>query len=86
MDFLKELFGAGALAWDTFTKAVEENGLKIAYLSTGEYVSKQKHEFAVKEFTGEHTFTGEAAKREFIRAMIDKELSMNGDTIIHLMK
>ena len=154
MDFLKELFNAGPLTWDGFTKAVGDKGLQLADLSTGHYVSKikheeelkakdeqietlngslktrdddladlkskletaggnaddvkkltedlqklqmqydtdtkafqkkldgQKYEFAVREFTSEHTFTSEAAKREFIRAMTEKGLTMEGDKIM----
>ncbi|MCH5210433.1 MAG: phage scaffolding protein [Oscillospiraceae bacterium] len=154
MEFLKDLFGTGALTFEQFTKAVEDKGLKIADLSAGEYVSKQKHEdelqakdeqintlngniktrdgdiadlqnklkdaggdadtiknltteletlktkydndtkeyqkklseqaygHAVREFANGSSFTSEAAKREFIRVMTEKGLTMEGDTIM----
>lgn len=43
MDFLKDLFENGAIDWDTFSKAVGEKGYKLADLSKGEYVSKNKY-------------------------------------------
>lgn len=43
MEFLKALFEAGALTWEQFSAAVTEKGYKIADLSTGNYVSKQKY-------------------------------------------
>lgn len=44
MDFLKALFENGAIDWDTFSKAVQEKGYKIADLSQGGYVSKGKYD------------------------------------------
>lgn len=43
MDFLKDIFGDKALTFDDFSKAVTEGKLQIADLSTGDYVSKEKH-------------------------------------------
>lgn len=43
MEFLKALFESGALTWEQFSEAVTEKGYKIADLSTGNYVSKQKY-------------------------------------------
>lgn len=43
MEFLKELFANGALTYEQFLKAVNDKGLKLADLSTGEYVDKKKH-------------------------------------------
>ena len=42
----------------------------------------QKYEFAVKEFANSKEFTSQAAKRDFVRALIDENLKMKGDTII----
>lgn len=42
MEFLKVLFENGAVTWDQFAKGVKDKGLKIADLSEGNYVSKQK--------------------------------------------
>lgn len=44
MEFLKELFEAGALTWEQFSTAVSEKGYKLADLSTGNYVGKKKHD------------------------------------------
>lgn len=44
MDFLKVLFENGALTWDQFVEQVNTKGFKIADLSTGNYVSKQKYD------------------------------------------
>lgn len=43
MEFLKELFANGALTWEQFQTAVNDNEFKLANLSTGNYVSKGKY-------------------------------------------
>ena len=43
---------------------------------------QQSYEFAVKEYANSQKFTSKAAKRDFIKAMIDKGLSMEGDKLI----
>lgn len=48
MDRLKAIFGEGAIDYDTFSKAVTEQGIKLADLSKGEYVSKNKYEDELK--------------------------------------
>lgn len=48
MDFLKKLFESGAITWEQFTKAVTDNGLKLADLSTGNYISKTRFEDEIK--------------------------------------
>lgn len=45
-------------------------------------LAKQAYEFAVKEFAGTKKFTSNAAKRDFVQAMIAKELKLENDTII----
>ena len=45
-------------------------------------LSKQAYEFAVKEFANGKKFTSNAARRDFISSMIDKELKMEGDKIL----
>ena len=42
MDELKELFGDGSLTYEDFTAKVAEKGYKLADLSKGGYVSKEK--------------------------------------------
>lgn len=42
MEKLKEVFGEEPLTYEDFEKKVNEKGLKLADLSTGEYVSKDK--------------------------------------------
>ena len=43
--------------------------------------NQQAYEFAVKSKAGGLKFTSEAAKRDFIRAAIDKKLQMDGETL-----
>lgn len=43
---------------------------------------QQSYEFAVKEYANTQKFTSKAAKRDFIKAMIDKNLQMEGDKLI----
>lgn len=43
---------------------------------------QQSYEFAVKEYANTQNFTSKAAKRDFIKAMIDKGLQMEGDKLI----
>ena len=43
---------------------------------------QQSYEFAVKEYANSQKFTSKAAKRDFIKAMIDKGLQMDGDKLI----
>lgn len=45
-------------------------------------LAKQQYEFAVKEFANEQKFTSAAAKRDFIRNLIDKSLQMEDNKII----
>lgn len=47
-----------------------------------EQLKKQAYEFAVKEFANTQKFTSAAAKREFERSMIAKELKMEKDKIL----
>ena len=47
-----------------------------------EKLSKQAYEFAVKEFAAQQQFSSNAAKREFIRSMVNEGLTMKGDQII----
>jgi hypothetical protein len=48
MDFLKELFGDAALTFEQLQAKVAEKGLKLADLSTGNYVDKKKYDDAVE--------------------------------------
>lgn len=43
---------------------------------------QQSYEFAVREYANGLQFTSKAAKRDFIKAMIDKNLEMEGDKLI----
>lgn len=45
-------------------------------------LSQQAYEFAVKDFANSKKFTSSAAKRDFIRSMVSKELKMDGDKIL----
>lgn len=48
MEFLKALFGDGTLDYEQFSQAVSEKGIKLADLSTGDYVSKRKFDSEIK--------------------------------------
>lgn len=54
MEFLKELFSE-PLTYDAFSAKVSEKGFKIADLSTGDYVSKRRHENELSEKNNEIT-------------------------------
>lgn len=56
--------------YDNDTKAYEQR------------LADQAYEFAVKTFASDLKFTSKAAKKEFIRAMMDEKLNMKGDTIL----
>ena len=43
---------------------------------------QQSYEFAVKEYANTQKFSSKAAKRDFIKAMIEKNLQMEGDKLI----
>lgn len=45
-------------------------------------LADQKYEFAVKEFANGKEFTSHAAKRDFVRSLLDEKLKMKGDSII----
>lgn len=45
-------------------------------------LQRQAYEFAVKDFANGKQFTSNAAKRDFIRSMIAKELKMENDKIL----
>lgn len=49
MEQLKELFGDKALTYDEFSKAVEAKKMKLADLSGGAYVSKEKLDAKIEE-------------------------------------
>lgn len=56
--------------YDTDTKAYQQQ------------LADQAYEFAVKTFASGIKFTSKAAKKEFIRSMLDKKLKMEGETIL----
>lgn len=45
-------------------------------------IAEQRYAFAVKDFANGLKFTSAAAKREFVRAMTEKKLTVEGDVII----
>lgn len=45
-------------------------------------IEAQKYEFAVKEFANNFDFSSKAAKKEFVREMIDAKLPMNDNDIM----
>ena len=78
------------LAGEDKTKLAELNtsmsDLQAKYeADTKSYEDKlrqQSYEFAVKEYANTQKFSSKASKRDFIRAMIDKGLTMEGDKLI----
>lgn len=53
--------------------------------ATKEYqdkLSKQAYEFAVKDFANNQSFSSNAAKRDFIKSMLDKQLPMENGNIM----
>ena len=49
MDFLKDIFGDKAITFDEFSKGVESKKMKLADLSCGAYVSKEKLDAKIEE-------------------------------------
>lgn len=49
MDFLKEIFGDKAITYDEFSKAIEAKKMKLADLSGGAYVAKEKLDAKIEE-------------------------------------
>ena len=45
-------------------------------------LADQKYAFAVKEYANGKEFTSQAAKRDFVRSLLDEKLKMKEDTII----
>ena len=56
--------------YDTDTKAYQQQ------------LADQAYEFAVKTYASGIKFTSKAAKKEFIRSMLDKKLKMEGEAIL----
>jgi hypothetical protein len=72
---------------DAMKKAVTElEDLRKTYdKDTKQYqkqLKQQAYEFAVKAYANEQKFTSKAAQRDFIQAMLAKQLTLDGDTII----
>ena len=63
MEFLKEIFGDGALTYDQLVAKVAEKKMKLADLSTGGYVGKEKFEALNTEKSGLETRLNEANKK-----------------------
>ena len=45
-------------------------------------LADQKYEFAVREYANGKEFTSQAAKRDFVRSLLNEKLKMKNDTII----
>lgn len=82
----EQLTAAGADAEKLANITGEFDKLKIKYEKDAkkyeERLKAQAYEFAVKEYANATKFTSAAAKRDFIRSMLEKQLQMDGDTII----
>lgn len=66
---LKELFGENSLSYDDFTKAIESKGMKLANLSAGGYVAKNKYDDDLKK----------AKNLDYKKKYEDLEASIQGD-------
>lgn len=85
-DLRTKLEAAGADSDKIASLTKDFEALQSKYdTDTKEYqtrLSKQAYEFAVKEYAAKQQFSSNAAKREFIRSMIEEDLKMKGDQII----
>ena len=81
MEFLKGLFENGPLTWDGFVAAVGEKGIKLADLSTGNYVSSQKYSDAIaaKDSTIAD-LNSQIGTRDADIANLQKQISGDGDS------
>ena len=81
MDFLKVLFENGAITWDQFVSGVTAQGFKIADLSTGNYVSKQKYdnEIAAKDNTIKD-LNGQITTRDNDITKLQEQINGEGDS------
>lgn len=90
MEFLKDLFGENQLGWDAFMKAVKDAGYKIADLSKGEYVSKNKYDDDLKNKDTEITnLTTQLGTRDNDLKKLQEQLSNSkndADTVKNLNK
>ena len=68
-DELKELFGENSLSYDDFSKAIESKGMKLANLSAGGYVAKNKYDDDLKK----------AKNLDYKKKYEDLEESIQGD-------
>ena len=79
---IKELFETaegGALTYDQFSKLVTEKGIKLADLSEGNYISKQKYEDELASKSKEiETLNGTIATRDTDLADLKKKLEDAG--------
>ena len=82
----KQLEAAGTDATKLNELTSQFNDLKGKYeadtKSYKDQLKKQSYEFAVREFASTKNFTSQAAKRDFERSMIAKELKMENNTIL----
>ena len=63
MEFLKELFAAGALTWEQFSAAVTQAKLDVVNAAGGAYVPKEKAEAIKAERDGLKTQLADAGKQ-----------------------
>ena len=66
---LRELFGENSLSYDDFSKAIESKGMKLANLSAGGYVAKNKYDDDLKK----------AKNLDYKKKYEDLEASIQGD-------
>lgn len=85
-DLQSKLKDAGANADKLETLSNDLNALQSKYeedtKAYQEQLSKQAYEFAVSEFANGYNFTSKAAKKDFIREMIDANLKLDEKGIV----
>lgn len=85
-DVRSQLSAAGADAGKLSTLNTQLKDLQTKYdkdmQAYQDKLNAQAYEFAVKEYAGQHSFTSNAAKRDFINSMIAKGLQMEDGKLI----
>lgn len=85
-DLQAKLKDAGTDATKLSELQVNFDNLQTKYTADMEAYQKQladqQYSFAVREFANGKEFTSQAAKRDFVRSLLDEKLKMKGETII----
>jgi len=78
-EFLKKLFGEGAITFDQFVDALDaDKTIKLANLADGGYVAKDKHDNKVRELTTELTGVKEQLETANTTIQSYKDMDIDG--------